>query len=425
MKRLALIFLGMLLGIAQLAAQSIQPLLCEVEGVRSVRQVESSRFGEKYVLEFEQPVDYEDPSAGTFRQRVFIGHVHPDSATVVVTEGYLAQYAASPSYREEISDLFNTNMVVIEHRFFAESVPEHIDWDDLNAVYAAHDHHNVVTALKKIYKGKWIADGISKGGQTSLIYRAYYPDDVDITVPYVAPLCRGVEDGRHETFLAEYVGTQAQRDSLLDFQIDFLKRREGIMPLLDSLSRAENIVYNRPLDEIYDYMVLEFPFAVWQWGTPVSSIPSADASDREYFDYMTGISHPSYFTNQGPTAPFFVQAAKELGYYGYDVEPLRDYLTISSAEGYLAQMMLPDGYRPAFSDYIYRKCSDFLKDTDAKILFIYGEYDPWTAVRVPDTDNPNIHIFMDPKGSHRARISTFPDDAKAEIMAVLSDWLYN
>ena len=94
--------------------------------------------------------------------------MHPDSATVVVTEGYGAQYAFVPSYRDEISTIFNTNNIVVEHRYFLESTPypgeapEDVNWDYMNAPNAAADMHEVVTALKTIFDGKWISTGISK-----------------------------------------------------------------------------------------------------------------------------------------------------------------------------------------------------------------------------------------------------------------------
>ena len=47
--------------------------------------------------------------------------------------------------------------------------------------------------------------GDQQGGQTSLLYRVFFPDDVDVSVPYVAPLCYAREDGRHEPFLRRVV----------------------------------------------------------------------------------------------------------------------------------------------------------------------------------------------------------------------------
>ena len=82
-------------------------------------------------------------------------------------------------------------------------------------------------------------------------------------------------------------------------------------------------------------------FCLWQWGTPVSSIPATTASDDEIFAHLLDISNPDYFIADSPTASFFVQAARELGYYGYDTKPFKKYLSIQSSKGYLHRLMLP------------------------------------------------------------------------------------
>lgn len=167
----------------------------------------------------------------------------------------------------------NANIIFAEHRYFLEPTPKPLDWKYLTAENSAYDLHNVTTAFKKLYKGKWIATGISKGGQTALIYRAFFPDDVDVSVPYVAPLCKGREDGRHEPFLRDFAGTQQERDILTNFQKDVLKRRGEIQPKFDSLCNARGYKFNLPLEQI---------------------------------------SSPDYFVNNSPTAAFFVQAYREL-----------------------------------------------------------------------------------------------------------------
>ena len=266
----------------QLRAQeaTLADRIAALPQVKDVQELESTQFAEKYLVIFEQPIDHENPDMGTFTQRVYVCAVHPDSATVVVTEGYGAQYAASPRYRDEISALFNTNNIVVEHRYFLESTPypgkspEEVNWDYMNAPNAAADLHEVVTALKNVFDGKWISTGISKGGQTTMLYRAYYPEDVDFSVPYVGPLCRGAYDGRHEPFIAEYVGTPADREAVRNFQIELLLRKDRLMPMYDSLCKAREYEFRAPVDEIYDYGVLEFSFAFWQWGYPVSETRS-------------------------------------------------------------------------------------------------------------------------------------------------------
>ena len=419
-----------------LNAQSLRERLEAIPQVKKVEPMATNQFKEKYVLYFEQPLDHEDTSAGTFLQRVFVCHKDYDSATVVVTEGYGAQYATHPLYREELSKIFYTNNVVIEHRYFLESNPfqdakslEEMNWDYLDAVNAARDHHEVVKALKSIYNKKWIATGISKGGQTCGIYRAYFPDDVDITVPYVAPLCRAQEDGRHEPYLADVVGTPEEREKVKNFQIEFLKRRENIQPLFDSLCKAEGYQFNLPLDEIYDYCMYEFSFAFWQWGSPAEDIPGSDASDREVFNYMMAIASPSYFIKECDTSPFFIQAARELGYYGYDAKQFKKYkkyLRVKNPKGYLQKLFLPQtGEKMEFDPYIYKKVSGFLKNTDAKMLYIYGHDDPWSAPRVSDPHKENIKIFMCPGGCHATRINSFPEETREEIKSILKDWLYN
>lgn len=430
-----LVFLASLCGVTSVMAQegTLADRLAALPSVKDVQVLESTKFAEKYLVLFEQPIDHANPQTGTFTQRVFVCGVHPDSATVVVTEGYGAQYAANPAYREELSTIFNTNNVVVEHRYFLESMPypgvapSDVNWDYMNASNAAADMHEVVTALKEVFKGKWISTGISKGGQNTMIYRAYYPEDVDFSVPYVGPLCRALYDGRHEPFIEEYVGTPEQRQAVKDFQIELLLRKDRLMPAYDSVCKAKGYEFNIPVDGIYDYGVLEFSFAFWQWGYPVEQIPGKDASDKEVFDYMMAICSPEYFVTWSPTSPFFVQAAKELGYYGYDMKPFkkyRKYFTIRNTDNYLEKLMLPEGVDLKFSGYLYDKISAFLLSTDARMLFIYGQFDPWSAVMPSDPHKDNIRFFIQPGGSHRARISTFPEETQKEIVSILSQWLY-
>ncbi len=438
MRRLTFLFTAMLvfsvLGVQSLAQDAtLADRIAALPNVKDVQAMESTTFPEKYLVIFEQPVDHKNPDMGTFTQRVYVCAVHPDSATVVVTEGYGAQYAASPRYRDEISALFNTNNIVVEHRYFLESTPypgkspEEIDWDYMNAPNAAADLHEVVTALKGVFNGKWISTGISKGGQNTMIYRAYYPDDVDFSVPYVGPLCRALYDGRHEPFIENYAGTPEEREAVKNFQIELLLRKDRLMPAYDSLCKSNGYAFNIPVDEIYDYGVLEFSFAFWQWGYPASLIPGKNASDKEVFEYMMKICSPEYFVSWGTTSPFFVQAAKELGYYGYDMKPFREYkkyFSIKNTKNYLQKLMLPQGVDLKFNDYLYNKISAFLLATDARMLFIYGQFDPWSAVMPSDPHKDNIKFFIQPGGSHRARIATFDEATQKEIKSILSKWLY-
>ena len=421
----ALLLFVLLSASASSFAQTVlEQKINAIFAIKEIRPLETSEFSEKYVTYFTQPLDHRHPEKGSFRQRVIVSHVGFDRPTVIVTEGYGAAYALRPQYREELSKLLNANMIFVEYRYFLESTPEPKDWQYLTAENSADDLHAITTAFKNIYPGKWIATGISKGGQTTLLYRTFYPDDVDISVPYVAPLCYGVEDGRHEPFLHK-VSTPENRKKIEDFQLEALKRKATLLPRFEKYCTEKNYSFRAPIEEIYDYSVLEYSFALWQWGTPISSIPATTASDDEIFSHLLAISEPGYFTADSPNASFFVQAARELGYYGYDVQPFKQYLSIQSSEGYLHRLMLPEELKDMpFDKTLSKKITKFLKKQDPKMIFIYGQNDPWTAAGVTRLKNKkNIHVFIQPNGSHLARISTLPEAEKAKVMELINEWL--
>lgn len=421
----ALLLFVLLSASASSFAQTVlEQKINAISAIKEIRPLETSEFSEKYVTYFTQPLDHRHPEKGSFRQRVIVSHVGFDRPTVIVTEGYGAAYALRSQYREELSKLLNANMIFVEYRYFLESTPEPKDWQYLTAENSADDLHAITTAFKNIYPGKWIATGISKGGQTTLLYRTFYPDDVDISVPYVAPLCYGVEDGRHEPFLHK-VSTPENRKKIEDFQLEALKRKATLLPRFEKYCSEKNYSFRAPIEEIYDYSVLEYSFALWQWGTPISSIPATTASDDEIFSHLLAISEPGYFTADSPNASFFVQAARELGYYGYDVQPFKQYLSIQSSEGYLHRLMLPEELKDMpFDKTLSKKITKFLKKQDPKMIFIYGQNDPWTAAGVTWLKNKkNIHVFIQPNGSHLARISTLPEKEKKEVMELIKQWL--
>ena len=423
---LSLLLALYLLPLTAAAQTVLQDKLKAISQITEIKPLESKEFAEKYVTYFTQPLDHDRPELGNFRQRVIVSHVGFDRPTVIVTEGYGAGYALSPRYREELSRMFNTNMIFVEYRYFLESTPEPRDWQYLTAESSADDLHAVFEAFKKIYPGKWISTGISKGGQTTMLYRTFYPDDVDISVPYVGPLCYGVEDGRHEPFLRK-VGTAEERKKIEDFQLEVLKRKATLLPRFEKHCTEKGYDFFGSVEEIYDYSVLEYSFAFWQWGTPANTIPACDADDDTIYKHFMAISEPSYFAKGGKNESFFVQAARELGYYGYDIRPFKKYLSIKSSKGYLKKLMLPeDAKHIKFDKTLSKKITKFLKKSDPKMVFIYGEIDPWSAAApmwLDTSKKKNMHMFVQPRGSHRARINTLPEEMKQEAISIIKGWL--
>ena len=403
--------------------------LAAMDGVKNVKRLETSAFKEKYVMQVRQNVNGADSTKGSFYQRVVVGLKGVDRPTVLVTEGYTGDYVLNPRYEEELCELFDANMVFCQYRYFSESVPEPCDWTYMTVNNSLYDYHHVRSLFAPVFKNKWISTGISKGGQTTMFYRSVYPEDMDVSVSYVAPLNRKVEDGRHEKFLAKKVGTKAERMTILAAEQELMKRKVQLLPQFEKFAQDHKYHFNVSVADIYDYCVMELPFALWQWGTPVSTLPDVADPDSVWFRYFVKTADPNYFNTPSEFTPFFVQAARELGYYGYSRKGLRKWQSIRSSKGYLNRLLLPEKLRGtiAFDKGLYKRTVKYLKQNDPKHIFIYGSIDPWTASGVAGwldcSKKENMRVYVQPGGSHLSRIGNMPDTIKQEIMGRLTKWL--
>ena len=382
-------------------------------------------FQATYEIMVRQPLEHNDTTRGFFLQRVVVADKGVANPVVVITEGYNANYAARSSFIHELSPILEANQICIEHRYFGKSVPSPLTWEYLTVQNAAGDQHRIIQLFRNYYQSKWISTGISKGGQAAMSHRNLFPDDVEATVAYVGPVNFAVEDGRHEPFIAQKAGVFKQRRAVLVFQQEALRRKEALLPLFKKLSEEKEYTYRIPLEEVFDFCVLEYSFSFWQWGHPVEEIPATTATDNEIFNYLMKVASPDYFSEEGiePTRPFFVQAAHELGYYGYDTRKFRKWLTIPNARNYLEKIFLPEGMAPVFNPESMAGLHQFIQETDAKMMFIYGENDPWTASGAIVPPKENLIKAILPEGSHRTRINSFPEEQKSELIQILKKWV--
>lgn len=423
-------FMSLLLVAFVAVAQSgdVEKMLKKISAVSSFEKIEKEDSTRQYYLmKVTQLLDPNNPAAGTFEQRVMLGHRGFDRPMVLVTEGYGADYAfGNPNYMEELTYIMDANILFVEYRYFSGSTPEPCNWDYLTVANSMADYHNIVTSFKPYYGAKWASTGISKGGSTSIYFRAHYPDDLDVSVPYVGPLSCAVEDGRHESFL-ERVATKAERDTIRNFQYELFERKERLMPMFDEYCLDKDIVFRVPTSTIYDLLVLEYQFSMWQWGTPVSTIPALDSDDKVIFDYFMRMCGPDYFAAENSIESFFVQAVKDFGYYGYNIEPFHKYVNAEDIEGYLKRVLLPEEFADVkFDDSTHRFTTDFYTENDPEMLLIYGEVDPWTASGIAwlrDRNKENIKVYIKPGGSHATRILNMPDDMRDEILEQLNEWM--
>ncbi|MBN2777998.1 MAG: aminopeptidase [Bacteroidales bacterium] len=408
-----------------LFSSELKSKLEALPGVVYVEELKTSDFfTEKYLILFEQYLDPAVPEIGIFRQRVFLSHKSYDAPVVYITEGYNADYAESQNYTNELSKILDANQICVEHRYFAESVPLEFDWSYLTTSLAAGDHHIIRNAFKDLYAGKWVSTGISKGGQTCLLYQMYYPKDVDACVAYVSPVATALEDGRHEPFINN-IATKKDRKKITDFQIEVLKRRQTIFPMFEKYVQMSKLSFRIPLEEVYDYCVLEYSFAFWQWIGNTEKIPSKKEADSKLFQHLITVSGPDYFSLEGSagTKPFLYQAAKELGYYGYETQHLEGLLKIKTAEGYFKKIFLGNDLPVDFYPQTSIDLQNFLNTKAKKTFIILGEYDPWSAAAPDVSENPNVIKVIKPAGTHATRIMNLPEEDREMVIKTLKSWM--
>nr|HPF52991.1 hypothetical protein [Draconibacterium sp.] len=179
------------------------------------------------------------------------------------------------------------------------------------------------------------------------------------------------------------------------------------------------------LDEVLDYCVLEYPFALWQWGRLTNQVPDTNQNPDKLFEHLMIVSSPSYFAIEDMESikSFFVQAARELGYYGYDTQPFRKYLSMKTAKNYLSRIFLPENLEIKYNKKPSKDVKKFIDSTDAKIIFIYGGWDPWFASGFEVPAKNNLLRIVKTGGSHSTRISNLSEEQKLLAKTTLEKWL--
>ena len=391
----------------------------EVKVVRTLQN--ESTFERILEVMIQQPIDHRNPHGESFEQRVYISHADPSQPVVMITEGYDANYY----YTSEITAELRCNQVMVEHRYFGRSVPDSLNWDYLDTWQAASDHHRIVTMFKELYPEQWISTGISKGGQTVMYHSFYYPEDVDVRIPYVAPLNYGLEDERIYTFL-DQVGSPKERRKVKKFQSLALKNQEKYKDAFKALSDEKGYSYELVggLEKAYEYCVLEYSFAYWQWGyVPSNKIPGKTAHAEEIIAHMNRVAGFDYFSDQFIVEyrPFFYQALTEMGYYGYDLDAFGKY--IQHVDNPIFTFTIPESVDLTFNGELSIDIQQYINEEAENYIFIYGEYDTWSATAVPSIGDSNSKIFFKEGGSHRTRINNMPEEQKEEVYTTLESFL--
>jgi hypothetical protein len=402
------------------------PLIDQLRGLPgmvSVTEEQTEHAGyRRFDLRLTQPVDHADPDGATFTQQMTLFHIDETAPFVLLTTGYSNYYGDNLG---ELTRLLGANQLVVEHRYFASSRPEDPDWTQLTIENAAADHHVIRELLYRIYRGKWLATGASKGGMTSIYHRRFWPDDVDGTVPYVAPLSFGAPDYRYDTFV-DQIGTAACRQALQDLSVELLTNRRAMLTTrAQAQADAEGFTYSRvPLGAAVEGAAAGIYWAFWQyWGIRYcADVPAPTASDDDVWSFLDAVSGVSGSADSeiAPFEAYYFQAEYELGYPGTMDEWL-DGLLQFGGEDY-------DGYYPVgveippFRAGAMEDIDQWVQSEGSELLFVYGEWDPWTGGQFELGAAADSVRLTVPEATHGARLARLPAADRDLAFAKLEAW---
>lgn len=422
LKKQILLLLLAVFHYATIESQNLEDLLYELPDVifKEIKSMEG--YQKTYELRIKQPIDHSHPSKGYFYQKAFLSHKGFDQPTVIVTEGY----SIKNNSIYEISKLLDANQIDVEHRYFGDSKPDTLDYDYLNLKQVSGDLHHINQLFKNIYKKKWISTGISKGGATTVFYRYFYPNDVDLSIPYVAPINNAYEDKRLYKFL-NTSGTDACRNDIISYQRKLLENREKILPLLIYYSKGAGAEYSYlSIDEAFEYAVLEYSFSFWQSGISCDDIPEDSASTYEMIEHFIDVSNIIFFSDASIAkyGSHYYQAAEEMGYYGYQTENFKGLLTALPTKPYPYAALTPNKIPVEFDGTLLKNVNKWLKSNPYKFIYINGGLDTWSATAVPPSNNENSKwYFLNGKSHYSARIRNMNNQNYKELVNTLENWL--
>ncbi len=416
-------FVLIMAAISALTAQSeLEQKLFDLPDV-SFKKIDTPEgFEAAYELKIRQPIDHSNPSKGHFHQRVFLSHRGYDAPTALITNGY-----GRPTNRiTEVAQLCAANQLQIEHRYFLESIPDSLDYDYLNFEQVTADLHKINQLFRQIYKGKWIASGISKGGTTTIFYRYFYPDDVDVSIPYVAPVNHSEEDPRIYDFF-DKVGTAQCRADIKAYQIKMLEEAELMKSYLKWYAKGQGLEFNYlNLDQAYEYAVLEYPFSFWQWGHDCSKIPQANAPNDTLIQHFVDIIGLEFYADKSMEsyASHYFQSAEEMGYYGFEIDDFKGLIKHLDTSDNPSAIFTPDNMDVTFDGALTNKVYEWTQTTTLPFVYINGMNDTWSATSVPENKKSGSLWFnMEGKHHGNARIKNLSKVEKQVLTRKLEQWL--
>ena len=440
--------------------------LQSIKNVEDLKPFMNVKLGQCYYFNYNQMVDHNDPSKGTFKQQVVLTFVGKDAPTLLHTQGYSLTNEANPNDIQNRLDSidaphflwalskdngkdkkFDLNCVQVEYRYNGFSLPEG-DKDSfkyMTAEQQSKDLHAIVTDLKKALitgDGKWLSTGLSKNGDTTTQY-AYFDEqngwnDIDVYVPFASPNILQEYDIR----IGTYMITKSSKDvqpllekaykklvddqAVADATIEAYAKKGGKFKKDSALLTTVAAVLNN-LFQVQSYS---------DYNTWTKLIPKEGDKPETYAKFfMLDPTSPEVkykgANARGPLhkrrTPYEVQNAMEQGGAGFDYSWFLDGKLLSESDKKYLKDDIEKSKNSKTMD-LQVNVRKNLETTTKKLIFVYGEDDPWTGAAIPDPTNPNVKKYIVPHGTHTddfKKFARYPggqeivDKIMADVKAIL------
>ena len=237
-----------------------------------------------------------------------------------------------------------------------------------------------------IYTGAFISTGGCKGGMTAVFYRRFFPDDVDGTVPYVAPISFGAPDVRYPAFLAsvghEPTATSAVEDVAIEMLAQPPRGARGARPQAQADDEGLHVHArrDRPGGRVARSSASSGRSGSTTASTSARRVPAVTASDDDLFAFLDTVSPPSDSDDEQVALfeAYYYQAYYQLGY--------PDDGTTTTSTPYehvqrrrLRRLAADRRRRPTTAAPRCTTSTTSSRTQGDRLLFVYGQWDPWTG----------------------------------------------
>jgi hypothetical protein len=259
---------------------------------------------------------------------------------------------------------------------------------------------------------------------TAIFYRRFFPDDVDGTVPYVAPISFGAPDTRYDPFF-DTVGTDACRQAVRDAATEMLAHRRAAMEQRAQQQATDNgYQYTRVLlGPAVESAIESLEWSFWQYYgiTVCPQVPATTATDDALWTFLDKISPPSDSDDDSTAAfdAYYYQAYFQLGYPDTAVPYLTAYLMYTDAD-YIHT--LPTAEPTYDMGAAMHDIDDFVQHQGDKLLFVYGQWDPWVAGKFTLGGATDSLELIQAQGTHNSHITRLAQADRDAAFAKLAAW---